>query len=239
MSWRRLAFSAFGAVGGLRIVERWFGRDRLTVLAYHRVVDHAASGFLGFVQNASASPESFAEQMRLVAAEYDPISISDVADAVDGRLLPDRALLVTFDDGYRDNYDVALSTLTEYSIPAVVFLATDHIGSDDPFWWDRVAWMFDTTGPGEKVLPVLGQASWESTGEVAERWIAAVKSLAELEKKVAIDQLDEVLVAPEVALDERWLRVESETIGVQRLGLLPARRVLSRQLRRRVEALAR
>ncbi len=55
---------------------------------------------------------------------------------------------------------------------------------------------------GEKVLPVLGQASWEPTGEVAERRIAAVKSLAESEKKVAIDQLAEVLVAPEVALDE-------------------------------------
>ncbi|MEE9582711.1 MAG: hypothetical protein V3W36_07210 [Acidimicrobiia bacterium] len=75
-------------------------------------------------------------------------------------------------------------------------------------------------------------------GEVAERWIAAVKSLAESEKKVAIEKLAEVLVAPEVALDERWLRVESETVGVQRLGQLPARRVLSRQLRRRVEALA-
>ena len=135
MRWRRLAISAFRAVGGLRIVGRWFGRDRLAVLAYHRVVDHAASGFVGFVQNASASPESFAEQMRLVAAKYNPISISDVTDAVDGRLLPDRALLVTFDDGYRDNYDVALPTLTEYSIPAVVFLATNHIGSDDPFWW--------------------------------------------------------------------------------------------------------
>ena len=153
MRWRNLAIRAFRGVGGLRIVGGWFGRHRLTVLAYHRVVDHTASGFLGFVQNASASPESFAEQMRVVAAEYNPVSINDVADAVEGRPLPDRALLVTFDDGYRDNHDLALPTLTEYSIPAVVFLATDHIGSDDPFWWDRVAWMFETKGPGEAKLP--------------------------------------------------------------------------------------
>lgn len=78
------------------------------------------------------------------------------------------------------------------------------------------------------------QPAWRITA----LWIAAAKSLAESEKKIAIDQLAEVLVAPEVALDERWLRVESETIGVQRLGLLSARWVLSRQLRRRVEALA-
>ncbi len=73
MRWRRLAISAFGGVGGLRIVERWFGGDRLTVLAYHHVVDHTASGFLEFVQNASASPESFAQQMRVVATEYNPV----------------------------------------------------------------------------------------------------------------------------------------------------------------------
>ncbi len=198
MRLRRLAISAFRGVGGLRIVERWFGRDRLTVLAYHRVVDHTASGFIGFAQNASASPEAFADQMRVVAAEYNPVSIDDVADAVDGQPLPDRALLVTFDDGYRDNHDLALPSLTEYSIPAVVFLATDHIGSGDPFWWDRVAWMFETTGPGAEKLPVLGEASWESTRKMAARWIAAAKLLTEAEKAVAIDHLAAVLDAPEI-----------------------------------------
>ena len=41
-----------------------------------------------------------------------------------------------------------------------------------------------------------------------------------------------------LVLGERWLRIESETVGVRRVGLLPARRVLSRELWRRVEALA-
>jgi len=198
MRWRRLAISAFRGVGGLRIVARWFGRDRLTVLAYHRVVDPTAAGFVGFAQNASASPESFADQMRLVASEYNPVSVHDVAGAVEGRPLPDRALLVTFDDGYRDNHDLALPTLTEHSIPAVIFLATDHIGSHDPFWWDRVAWIFETAGPGEEELPVLGQASWESTREMATKWIVAAKLLTESEKAVAIDDLADVLDAPEV-----------------------------------------
>ena len=198
MRWRHSAIGAFEKVGGLRGVGRWFGRDRLVVLAYHRIVDHTSAGFRGFAGNASATPAAFADQMRLVATEHNPISIDDLAAAVDGQSLPERAVLVTFDDGYRDNHDTALPVLAEHSIPAVVFLATDHIGSDGPFWWDLVAWLVAAVTPTSADLPLLGKTSWEDPGPVAARWIAAAKELSEADKTAAISDLKAALGDPEV-----------------------------------------
>ncbi len=198
MGLRHSALSGFGKIGGIRLVERWFGRDSLTVLCYHRVADPAATDFVGFKGTASASPESFARQMRTVATRYNPVSIDEVVGSLNGRPLPERAVLVTFDDGYRDNHDVALPVLSKHSIPAVVFLATDHIGTDEPFWWDRVAWMFETVGSGSADLPVLGPTSWTDPHRITVRWVDSAKRLAESEKTAAVIELSEVLDTPNI-----------------------------------------
>lgn len=193
MGWKHIALGAFERLGGFGVTRRWLGADRLTVLAYHRVLDHRVPGFAGFAANVSAGPDSFAQQMKLVAGEYNPVSIGDVAAAADGHDLPERALLVTFDDGYRDNHDVALPTLTEHSIPAVVFLATDHIGSGEPFWWDRVAWAFSRAESREVDLPLLGSTSWDDSHAATVRWVAAAKRLSGSERDAAVAALGESL----------------------------------------------
>jgi peptidoglycan/xylan/chitin deacetylase (PgdA/CDA1 family) len=53
--------------------------------------------------------------------------------------LPRRAVAVTFDDGYRDNLNVAKPLLSKVGVPATVFLSTGSIGSGRPFWWDELA----------------------------------------------------------------------------------------------------
>src|SRR5262249_48692534 len=46
-------------------------------------------------------------------------------------------LAITFDDGYRDNYDYAAPILREYNLPATFFVTTEFIGSNVVPWWDR------------------------------------------------------------------------------------------------------
>jgi peptidoglycan/xylan/chitin deacetylase (PgdA/CDA1 family) len=60
-------------------------------------------------------------------------------------------LLVTFDDGYRDNHDVALPILLRHGVRATFFVATDFIERRRPFWWDRVAHLLKAT-PRERVI---------------------------------------------------------------------------------------
>src|SRR5262249_50143640 len=52
--------------------------------------------------------------------------------------VPERAVAITFDDGYRDNYDCAFPILKKYNLPATIFVATGAIGTGQLIWHDRV-----------------------------------------------------------------------------------------------------
>jgi len=197
MRWRRaLALAAhrgglFAATGAL------FGGRRFTVLAYHRVADPHAPGFDTYRRNVSATPEEFARQMDYVAEHFHPVSLGQVAAALDGGpRLPRRPLLVTFDDGYRDNLVAALPVLQERGIPMTVFLATDFIGADGAFPWDLAAWCFENTFRRAADLPVVGERSW-STAEERERvlasWLEALKRLPDAVREEAVAALPEAL----------------------------------------------
>jgi peptidoglycan/xylan/chitin deacetylase (PgdA/CDA1 family) len=199
MGWKRRAVAAFDRLGGNRVVARWFGRDRLTVLAYHRVVDPHADDFVGLSSNVSASPDAFAEQMRWVARNATPVAMSEVVAALEGASLPERSVLVTFDDGYLDNHDTAWPILREHGIPGTIFLATDHIGSDEPFWWDRVAWTFWNASHRPDTVALLGPADWTDPRRMSTDWVEAAKRLPRDEKLAQIDALEAALRPPDPA----------------------------------------
>lgn len=114
-------------------------RGALTILTYHRVDEPAAMPDL-MPSLVSATPDGFAAQMAMVARHFDPVGLPDVIAALDQPTrLPSRAVLVTFDDGYRDFATHAWPALRSAGVPATLFVAT--AAADDPsvpFWWDRL-----------------------------------------------------------------------------------------------------
>lgn len=117
---------------------------RLRVLAYHRVLPRAAeAGFSYDLELVSAWEEEFDWQVRYLARNHEVITCRDLAALLDaGRPVPRRAVIITFDDGYRDNHDVALPILRRHGVPAVVFVATGYMDSRETYWYDRlVHWM--------------------------------------------------------------------------------------------------
>lgn len=133
---RSAAFSKF-----LALLEQTDGRrpNLLRVLTYHRIDEPAAHPTLspGLI---SATPEAFDQQMSYLAAYYRVISTPELLDACrTGRPLPPRAVLVTFDDGYRDFAEYAWPTMKRYRLPATLFVPTafpDH--PERVFWWDQL-----------------------------------------------------------------------------------------------------
>lgn len=108
------------------------------MLYYHRV-NATPRRLLGLVsQELSVSPAAFARQLAyLRRRRFVPLSAADVeAHLESGRPFPAKALLITFDDGYADNYTEALPLLRAAGIPALVFLPTDFVGRAEPFPWD-------------------------------------------------------------------------------------------------------
>jgi len=117
----------------------------LVVLAYHRVrrcgeITPLADSLFSVEEN------EFAEQVAWLAKNTTPVSESDVLACIaQRRPFPNRASLVTFDDGYRDNFTIAAPILKQYRVPAIYFIATGPMSGRKPFWWDEIAWAIKQT----------------------------------------------------------------------------------------------
>lgn len=95
---------------------------RLSVLAYHRVLaerDPLLSG--------EPSAAEFEHRMRWVKANFDVLPLGEAVRALRKDRLPKRALCITFDDGYADNYRIALPILRRLGLPATFFVATGFL----------------------------------------------------------------------------------------------------------------
>jgi peptidoglycan/xylan/chitin deacetylase (PgdA/CDA1 family) len=139
---RAAALVAAGAqrTGALDALERALaaGEDRLRVLAYHRVDEPGAQPDLhpGLL---SATPADFERQMRSLARRWCVVSLGEVLRARRGARLQARAVLLTFDDAYRDFGTRAWPILARLGLPATLFVPTGY--PDRPereFWWDRL-----------------------------------------------------------------------------------------------------
>lgn len=89
-------------------------------------------------------PEQFEAQMEYLAAEgYTTITIDEMMDALEnGTSLPEKSVIITFDDGYADNYEYAYPILKKYGFKATIFLIYDFTNTYPNYLtWDQVAEM--------------------------------------------------------------------------------------------------
>lgn len=148
-------FRRFGVIRGIEGLRRKLDR-KLRVLAYHRVRD-ITDDFSFDPELISASPTQFREQIRYVRDRYTPVRCEDVVESVEsGTPLPHDAVLITFDDGYDDNYDVAFPILKSLGVPATFFVSTGHIDGGHPYAYDWLAHMVRETKAPNVALPDYG-----------------------------------------------------------------------------------
>lgn len=129
----------FGRIGLVRMMERLAAsRPGLVVLTYHRIADPGADLFYDPV--ISATPDSFRAQVDWLARGPRVLTLDEAIERLTSAgPWREPAVLVTFDDGYRDNFDVAAPILRERGIPATFFLPTAFLEEPRLPWWDRVA----------------------------------------------------------------------------------------------------
>jgi peptidoglycan/xylan/chitin deacetylase (PgdA/CDA1 family) len=78
-------------------------------------------------------------EMSYLCRHFTVISLQCLAESIDHlNELPPNVAVVTFDDGYKDNYTNAYPILKKHNLGATVFVATGNIDNEDPFWWDKI-----------------------------------------------------------------------------------------------------
>ncbi len=182
------------------ILERSFQSRRFQVLVYHKVSPDNHPFF------APASPADFESQMRFLKRHYAVLDLEELVDRSIKRTVPKKAVAVTFDDGYRDNYDFALPILRKHDVPATIFLATESIDNKTKLWHDRIfdAFRF-TTGQNQELdlEHVLRQA----------------KSKSSLERHLIVEKTERIL-APEVPEEFRFPMLSwNQVTEMSRLGV--------------------
>jgi len=121
-----LAKRVFHATGGVDGV-RWLNRRKLRILMYHRFSDRQA----------------LAAQCVHLRRYYSLVSMDQVADRLQsGGGLPENALAVTVDDGYRDFLETAFPVFAAHGIPVTLYLVTDFVDGKCWLWFDRVSYAF-------------------------------------------------------------------------------------------------
>jgi len=171
---------------------------RLVVLTYHRVLPVRAA--LGYALPPMAMPQDeFDAQMAHLARGYAPLPLGEAADRLARGTLPPRAVSVTFDDGYVDNYDHAFPLLRKHGIPASIFVVTGALDRRTPFWWDVVARAVARLAEGEvrdaRELPTWLAARLDLLGarggprEVARGIVHTLNHLERAERGVALAAL--------------------------------------------------
>ena len=119
--------------------------SRVAILMYHSVMEDPASqeAYLGGIVH---SLSQFRAQMELLARRFRPTSLDEVGGFVRGEMdLPKRAVVVTFDDGYADNHEVAASVLNEVGVRATVYATVSCLDRKTLPWPAHLRFCFRRT----------------------------------------------------------------------------------------------
>ena len=115
-------------------------RPVLLVLNYHRIGNPDETPYDPGVFSATAA--ALEEQVRFLKAHFDLLPLAHAIEIVEGSRPLDRtAVLITFDDGYLDNYESAFPVLSAHGVQGVFFLPTSFIGTNRVSWWDTIAFL--------------------------------------------------------------------------------------------------
>ncbi len=116
------------------------------ILEYHMVTENPHPDAKPYV----VPPEDFAEQLDYLAEEgYTTITPQDYARARKGKQqLPEKPIILSFDDGYEDNWRVVLPMLEERGMKAVFYMVTNSIGKPGYLTWDN---LFDMERRGMEI----------------------------------------------------------------------------------------
>lgn len=207
---KRLAENTVAAVAPL-LWRRQRAVPRLLVLMYHRVLPAEHPDTAIEQPGMYVSPTTLDMHLNVLKRHFPLVQIEDwMRSATAGESVPPLACAITFDDGWRDNFDYAFAVLQRHAAPATIFLVSGMTGTYQEFWPNRLARTLVRLGPGANLPGSLGTVLSEviEPARAAGRWsrenldhaVVLAKRLDEVQINAA---LDEAQTGPAAVADTR------------------------------------
>jgi peptidoglycan/xylan/chitin deacetylase (PgdA/CDA1 family) len=133
---------------------RWkVSRLSLVVLTYHRISEVPDPN-----DPLKISASTFEKQIRFLKSNYSIASGEEISAAFRGlHQLPNNSCVITFDDGWQDNYSIGFPILKKYQAPALIFLSTDYIGTGKIFWHNKLRKILNEEDSGCSAVKIIDQ----------------------------------------------------------------------------------
>ena len=201
---RLLLAKALQRSGTLALLRQVYRPRGLLCLNYHRI----ASALPRYCDPGviSASAEDFAAQIRFLKRHSELITPDEIEDARRSR---GRYVLVTFDDGYSDNYHAAFEVLRHEGAPATFFIATGYIDHPRLSWWDAINALIDSTSARSLHLPEFGlpplSLSPEQRPAAVHQLLRLYKRLPGARAAALLQRLRELPDAHQPDAREQWM----------------------------------
>jgi glycosyltransferase involved in cell wall biosynthesis/peptidoglycan/xylan/chitin deacetylase (PgdA/CDA1 family)/SAM-dependent methyltransferase len=134
------------------------------ILLYHRITEAMSDPW-----SLCVTSNHFAEHLETLRRYTRIIKLAELINGLENGALPERSVVITFDDGYADNLHNAKQVLERYDAPATVFITTGYIGHGREFWWDTLEKLFLAPGrlPESLHLTINGCVFHWELGEAA------------------------------------------------------------------------
>jgi peptidoglycan/xylan/chitin deacetylase (PgdA/CDA1 family) len=201
-------------MGVLQVWQRIALRRKAVVLMYHRVLTPDERAMTGSHPGIVVDREDFAAQMAMLKERFRVLSIKEFTDRMERKVpFEDASCLITFDDGWRDNYSHALPILRHHGIPAVIFLPVNFIGGGRLFWQELLTHLTlravtqarQSPECRERLSRLLATVGLESTLEAAESDLrVTVVEAVRRQKHVPPTVINSTLTGLAEELGVRW-----------------------------------
>ncbi len=174
------------------------------ILYYHRVNDDNDPFF------PAISTELFEQEMRFLRRQYTVVSLSELLERLTGETAKP-VVAITFDDGYRDNFQNAFPILERYGLPATIFLTTGCMDAGETLWFESLASACKRTSREFLDLEIgSGERLWMRTEaerlRANERVFAILRTLPDVERRRCLARiLRQLLTHDDGDLKDRML----------------------------------
>ncbi len=172
-------------LGIIPIYVRYFKKPT-KILAYHSVGNNY-EGYFGMRQKT----EAFEKQMQYLNDYYNVISLSNFCESLNNGDPEHNSIVVTFDDGYHDNYTNAFPILKKYNIPATIFVSTNPVVTGEPLFFDMLVYAIYNTQKKYLDLSEIGLQKYLLTNRFLK--FKAIKEINFESKKMNIDERKQLI----------------------------------------------
>lgn len=161
--------------------------DKMAILRYHSIIDGQVNDYVS--PNIALQANAFELQVKYLSKKYNVLSMDHVADCLyKQKRFPKKAVAITFDDGYRDNY-LAYKILKKYGLSGTFYVVAGCIEQSEPLWLFEVIFLIRNTNKKVLRIEVQGQPNSFPLG-------------LEKEKKLAIRKIVEAIKSNDLAYRE-------------------------------------